>query len=202
MLRDVWERCPSTALTPLSLCIYGDEITPGNVLRLDYTRKMFLLFISIKELGPTVLKSTDAWMPFLAIRTNILKGVTGGFSQCLRLLLRRLLLDEKVGTDGVVVSLDEDQSSHVALHFCVRNFIFDGDAQRQAFSSKGAKGKLPCLCCLNVVHDVADIPNPRFVCMSNIDASKLEAASSEDLYEKSGRVNQKRPSAWAGRAAS
>ena len=140
MLRDVWERCPSTALTPLSLCIYGDEITPGNVLRLDYTRKMFLLFISIKELGPTVLKST------FAIRANILKGVTGGFSQCLRLLLRRLLLEEKVGTDGVVVSLDEDQSSCVALHFCVRNFIFDGDAQRQAFSSKGAKGKLPCLC--------------------------------------------------------
>ena len=96
MLRDVWERCPSTALTPLSLCIYGDEITPGNVLRLDYTRKMFLLFISIKELGPTVLKSTDAWMPFLAIRTNILKGVTGGFSQCLRLLLRRLLLEERL----------------------------------------------------------------------------------------------------------
>ena len=193
MLKDIWERNPATALTPLGLCIYGDEIIPGNVLRLDYSRKMFLMFISITALGPTILKSTDAWIPFFAIRSNILKDVIGGFSLCLRLLLRRLLLDEKVGENGVVVSLDEDQSTHVALHFCVSNLILDGDAQRQAFNSTGARGKVPCLCCLNVVHDDAAIPSPDFVSLTNTDASKLQICTSEDLYEKADTLSRTAP---------
>ena len=48
-------------------------------------------------------------------------------------------------------------------------------------------------CCLNVVHDVADIPSPRFVALTNTDVSKLEAASSEDLYEKADVLTRNAP---------
>ena len=194
-LWEIWQRDPSTPSTPLSICIYGDEIVPGNVLRLDHSRKTFLLFASIKDLGPTVLKSIDAWFPMLAVRSNELKDVDGGISRCVRLLLRRMFVTEKINTHGVVVCLDERQTTPVALHFRLSNLIFDGDALRQVFSSKGAKGKLPCVCCVNVVHEDEAVPSPEFVSLTNTDASKLQFATSEDLYEKADALSRSAPPA-------
>ena len=194
LLRELWQREPSTPMAPLNLCVCGDEIVPGNVLRLDHARKLFLLFLAIKELGPTILKSTDAWFPIFAIRSTVLnKKFKGGISQCVRLLLRRIFFEEKIGSVGVVVSLDDDQSTRVALHFRVSNLIFDGDAQKQVFVGKGAKGKVPCLCCLNVVHEDESIPSPEFVSLTCTDASKLQFATSEDLYEKADILSRSAP---------
>ena len=85
LLRGIWQRDPITPVAPLNLVIYSDEIVPGNVLRLDHSRKLFLLFWSIKELAPTILKSTDARVPMLDIRATTLKKVIGGISKCVRL---------------------------------------------------------------------------------------------------------------------
>ena len=191
-LLEIWQRSPTA---PLNICIYGDEIVPGNVLRLDHSRKLFLMFWSIKELGPSILHSTAAWFPMVAIRSTKLQSIDGGVSQCVRLVLRRMLLEEKINDRGVVVWLDEHQATPVALRFRVSNLIFDGDAQRQVFCAKESVGKVPCLCCLNVVHEDASIPSASFVSLTNTDASKLQFASSEDLYEKADMLSRSAPPA-------
>ena len=192
-LWEIWQEEPSTVDKPLSILIYGDEIVPGNVLRLDQSRKLFLLFWSIKEFGPRVLHSVDAWIPMFAMPTTKLKLIAGGISQCIRFLLRRMFLDEKINTDGVVVCLGEGQHTRVTLHFRIGNFILDGDAQRQMFCAKGAMGKVPCLCCLNVVHEDESIPSADFVSLTNTDASKLQFATSADLYEKADTLSRMAP---------
>ena len=192
-LWEIWQEEPSTVDKPLSILIYGDEIVPGNVLRLDQSRKLFLLFWSIKEFGPRVLHSVDAWIPMFAMPTTKLKLIAGGISQCIRFLLRRMFLDEKINTDGVVVCLGEGQHTRVTLHFRIGNFILDGDAQRQMFCAKGAMGKVPCLCCVNVVHEDESIPSPDFVSLTNSDASKLQFATSADLYEKADTLSRMAP---------
>ena len=66
--------------------------------------------------------------------------------------LGRMFLAEKLcGRDGGVVA-DIGATGGVArLYYRLSNVLADGDALRALFGSKGAFGKLPCLCCKNVV---------------------------------------------------
>ena len=53
----------STLRAPWNLCIYGDELTPGNVVALDNGRKVFATDFSLRGFGHERLCHSGAWLP-------------------------------------------------------------------------------------------------------------------------------------------
>ena len=71
---------------PLSLLVYADEITPGNVLANVPARKIWCIYISIKEFGLHLQKEAG-WMSAGLIRSDIVASLDGHLSQVLSALL-------------------------------------------------------------------------------------------------------------------
>lgn len=123
-----------------SMIIYGDEITPGNVLRPDNARKTTAFYISFRDFG-SWLRCEDAWLCIAVIRHNTAASARGGMSGVIRILLEAVFADMSVG----IVIGDE-------LFFCTcTNIIGDEAALKSFWGAKGSAGIKPCLPCKNVV---------------------------------------------------
>jgi hypothetical protein len=81
---------------PMRLIIYGDEATPGMVLRLDNRRKLLGIYWSLREFGAELLKHGYMWLHVAVLRASLTKEVEGGVSHCVRLILRRIFITNKV----------------------------------------------------------------------------------------------------------
>jgi hypothetical protein len=182
ILRSLWNRQPCTADSPYSLVIYGDEIVPGNVLRPDNRRKVFCIYVTIRELGHERLKDQSCWLPLAVIRTVVTKDVAGGISAVFRVMLRRLFLVEKISSDGICIDLAVPGTGYVNLYFGLGNIVADGDALRGIWSAKGSSGKLPCILCKNVVSE--QVLSPYMVDLSCCDPARFDLATDEQIWQK------------------
>ena len=134
----------STAESPWSLVLWGDEAVPGNVMNPDNHRKTFALAFSLKDFGVAFLTHVVAWMPLCLVRTEEHHEVRGGMSGVLRQLLRHLFLTQRVAR-----GLDCGRLGSVYLE--LGNIVMDGDAFHLAFCFFASKALLPCTC-INVFH--------------------------------------------------
>jgi hypothetical protein len=182
ILRSLWDTQPCTADSPYSLVIYGDEIVPGNVLRPDNRRKAFCIYVTIKELGHQRLKDASCWLPLAVLRTVVTKDVAGGIPAAFRVMLRRLFLVEKIGSDGICIDLAVPGTGYVNLYLRLGNIVADGDALRGIWSAKGSSGKLPCILCKNVVND--QVLSPYLVDLSCCDPARFDLITDEQIWQK------------------
>ena len=70
MLADLHARHPSSPGRPWKIIFYFDEATPGAVLDLNNSRKLWCFYISFRELGPSRLCMEGAWIPIAVLRTT------------------------------------------------------------------------------------------------------------------------------------
>lgn len=105
VLAELWSKRPCSHLEPYSLVVFADEVTPGNVLRLDNKRKTLCIYVTIKELGSRYLKDERCWLPIAAIRSVVAKEVLGGQSACIAAILHRMFIDDKIRENGVLLDL-------------------------------------------------------------------------------------------------
>ena len=193
-LLELWRARPCTKSKPYSLLIYGDELVPGNVLHLEQTRKLFGCQGCIKDFGPQFIKSDSSWIPLFCIRHSVAATIPGGMSYVFRMYLRHLLLVEKISDRGIVVPLRTEAATNVVLYFKVSNLICDGDALRMLTNWKGAKAKLPCFCCLNVLNVADDEEVPEgFLPLCSRDASSFAAATNADWWSKADALSVQKP---------
>lgn len=71
---------PSTAADPWRLCLYTDEVTPGNAMSHNNQRKVWVFYWSILQFGINILSMEDAWFPGCAARSDELKHADAGLS--------------------------------------------------------------------------------------------------------------------------
>ena len=187
ILRQLWMKQPCTYDSPYHLVIYADEVVPGNVLRLDNRRKIFCVYIAIREVGPTYLKNEFLWVPVAALRSKVVKGIPGGLSACFAHLCRRLFIHDRVRESGVTLDLDLPQSRFATFYFRLGNIVADGYALRAAYSSKGSSGKVPCLLCNNVLNE--RVASPGLVHISCAEVEKFQLASDADLWRKADHLH-------------
>lgn len=187
LLRQLWEQRPSTESSPYNLAVYADEVVPGSVLRLDNRRKLVCIYLAIRDLGPRYLKCEWLWAPVAAIRSAEAKKVPGGISECFRYVVRRLFLHDRVHDHGVVLDIDAPAGRYARFHFRLSNIVADGDALRGIFSSKGASGRLPCMCCLNVLSE--QVTSPGLVCIDCPDIDLCKSASNQDIWQKADKLH-------------
>ena len=187
ILRQLWMKQPCTYDSPYHLAIYADEVVPGNVLRLDNKRKIFCVYIAIREIGPLYLKNEFLWVPVAALRSKVVKGIPGGLSVCFAHLVRRLFIHDRLRESGVTLDLDLPQGRFATFYFRLGNIVADGDAIRAVYSSKGASGKLPCFLCNNVLNE--RVASPGLVHISCTDVGKFQLASDADLWRKADHLH-------------
>ena len=190
VLRQLYEQSPSTAASPFHLVMYMDEAVPGNVLRLDNRRKTWCVYVSVRELGQSYLKRESMWLPIALIRSTIAKSCSGGFSACIKAILRRWFLTDRIHERGILLGAEAPGARYVVFHFVLGNITAGGDALRAVFLAKGASGKLPCMACKNVVSD--RIRSDYFVHIDCPSISALDRASDDDIWCKVDRLAEAR----------
>ena len=125
---------------PWHLIVYGDEITPGNVVHPDNARKSYGIAFTVREFGPDTITHTDAWFPWSVIRHTEYLKIKGGVSTVYRYVLRHLFLTLK-SRDGM------DCGPRLGtVYLGLSNLIMDGDAVHLTYHVFASGALLPCTC--------------------------------------------------------
>ena len=149
---------PSSAEQPWGLVLYTDEVTPGNVLTPDLTRKCQAVYLSFLNFGSAALSREDAWLCVLVHRSSEVRKILGGMAQVVGALLR--LMFPLTGTHlcGTGILL----SSHagfpdIRLHARLQVMVQDGLAHKEIWQVKGDSGLRMCLGC-DIINSSTDLP--------------------------------------------
>ena len=195
LLRDIWQERPCSESQPWSLVLYGDELVPGNILHPDNHRKLFCWYATIKELGSQRIKHEILWIPLAVLRSNLMKGHVGAVSVAAQVLLQETFFNDGLCRQGVCADLEVPGGGLARLFFTLGNIVADADGHRAMWSIRGAAGKLPCPCCLNVVND-DDLPtgSRNLVGMKCTDPSRFRLATDQDWFAKADMVASKKGS--------
>ena len=81
---------PSSPTRPWQAAIYNDEVSPGNQLKGQNTRKLQVWYISFMQYGKEHLWREELWIPALVIRSMKVKKVPGGVSAITAELIERM----------------------------------------------------------------------------------------------------------------
>ena len=137
----------------LNTIVYLDEVTPGNLLRLDNQRTFWSFYIGFREMPQSTTPREQYWLPLGVLRTYKAHEVLGGVSNVFRLLLRSILLAPANGDVGFAIQLEVPQ----LIKLRISNSLGDEAALKQVYSNKGAAGLRPCMLCRNIVSLGSDL---------------------------------------------
>ena len=157
VFRDMFFRTTSATIAahaPLSIILYHDEFTPGQILKPDNKRKTTCFYFTFLQFGEFI-RSEFAWLPIAALRHTIAATVNGGIGTATRMVLRSFFCAQENFSTGVVLPLAVPTLVFAKL-LCI---IANESAIKQTYGVEGASGLLPCLKCKNVVladHEVLE----------------------------------------------
>ncbi len=142
------EKAPCSAADPWRLIFYVDEATPGNLLRADNTRKAWLFYWSIAELGPELLCKAHMWFLGGVLLSTHAKAV-GGLSFAFKKLLGLFFGESfNFSTSGAQLSA---RGSVLWVFAKAAVVVADEPGLKHILGCKGAGGTKPCFACKNVV---------------------------------------------------
>ena len=134
----------------LKLILYGDEMTPGNVLRSDKGRQLLNIYYAFVEMPTWLLHRKDGWLLLGSIQTKVLKHLVGGSSALMKRVLLRMFVDGTANLNtGFMVACDG------GFKVCRATFhalIADEKGLKEFFDIKGSGGWKCCISCKNVLN--------------------------------------------------
>ncbi len=161
----------------LSILLYSDEATAGNIVQVNTTKKVALWYFSILELGR--LWCDTMWHPICLIQHQAYESIQGGVSATVKAVINAI--DEEHLQHGFPVELDD--GPHL-LKLQMSFMLGDMDALRAGLDLKGSCGIRPCVFCKNVVKKdslLSDI-NPLFVEMCTSEISKFQEQTDAEIF--------------------
>lgn len=151
-----WYNCMKTLLEsnagPLGLCLYSDEVCPGNPLAANPSRKCWVVYAGFKEMGP-LLCNENAWITLCIVRSSIVAEIEAGMSQLIKKILFLIFLNPwcEVQHLGIALQPPRDRTGEQSKRFRMdlRLFVQDGQAQKMTWSVRGDSGSRFCCLCSN-----------------------------------------------------
>ena len=145
----------------IGLCLYSDEVCPGNPLAANTSRKCWVVYASFKEWGP-LLSNENAWMTLCIVRSSVVADLQAGISQIMKKLLALIFLNPWCDVEDMGICLQPPKQypgeavRRLTLSLAV--VIQDGQAQKMTWSVKGDAGSRFCSLCSNCFshHDDED----------------------------------------------
>ena len=83
-----YQSSPPTPINPWDIIVYEDDVSSGNVLRVDNTRKVGALYWAFAQFGYEILSHVAGWLLGGIIRTHNYKQVRGGLSAVFAVFLQ------------------------------------------------------------------------------------------------------------------
>lgn len=145
------KQCIDSSIQPLHLLVYSDEVTPGNVLAHVPTRKLWCVFVGIREMQQN-LQQEDSWLTLCCLRSSLVSKLEGHLSALLKSILLSIFRDH-VPEFGVQLQEPPDHAQPLIarrLKLAMGGFLMDGGALKFALSVKGDAGSRFCPLCKNI----------------------------------------------------
>ena len=130
----------------LTLILYNDEATAGNVLSAAKELKAALFYLSFRELGSATLKQEDSWLPVGLVLHEQLERLSGNLSGYMRELVLQVFAPLRL-SDGFELSIAGETCRFKLAPSAY--FLADNDAVRGTFLFKGSAGNRYCSLCNN-----------------------------------------------------
>ena len=125
-----------------------DEFSPGSKINAENRRKHYALYFNFAELGGACLSIDSTWFTPVVLRSKLIESVAGGWSCCLRLFLRQMLLGpQSLSIGGVIVQLGTNVKQ---LQAKLGSLITDGEGWQKAIEFNGHSSMRPCFAHCNV----------------------------------------------------
>ena len=200
MLQEVAERSPSSPSSPWRLLFYTDELSPGNLLRSDNTRKSWAFYFSFLEIPASVRTNENCWFLGGILRTSIVSKVPGGLSGVWRQLMRAWFgaLHNFATTGCSIVRGGGEIIIYAVLH-CV---LSDESAIKHLWNCKGSAGIKPCLLCRNLISSRSGLltfTGPDFVDLACTDTTRFQLHSDESIWACIAKLREAANSTRAAR---
>lgn len=148
-------KCCSVSQRRLQLCVYADEVTPGDVFKPDNLRQAVLLYATLLNFD-AFLSSKYSWLPVFLAKHSLVKEIPGGLSRIFRDIFR-FWKDSPIFQHGHMLVLPE---SGEILYLKIEPTVFtleDYAASSSTWFTKTASGLLPCIWCANVVLTTSEL---------------------------------------------
>ena len=151
----------STFYHPWHIIFYADEATPGNLLRIDNTRKRILMYWSFEELGQELLSRESNWFLAGCIKSTVCSQVPGGLS-CIFNKLMQISFSDTFNFELTGATIHTSTAGVLTCFAELGTVISDEAALKQLWSAKGAMAITPCMLCNNVVGSRSGVTGFRF----------------------------------------
>jgi len=181
-------RSGNSRSSPFRLVLYLDDITPGNVLKLDNLRKVTAIYASFLELGND-LRYEESWFVVAVIRVSLEATIAGGMSCVIKELLNDLFLGpDSLDLAGIPIARSDGTILFFATFACL---IADEAALKSVVGSKSSAGTLCCYDCKNVLSIDRDADGTRLVPAGGdgylvtvrcVDPAKFDSKSDADVW--------------------
>ena len=136
------------------LCVYMDEVTPGNVLRPDRGRSVAMWYWTLLDLPDWFMGRSDGWFYFAALPVKLIDGIQDGYSYLFGRMMEIFL--EQEGPFNFTTRFPCNSSRGMFL--CKGKFealLSDEKSITALWSLRGASGTKPCCFCQNVLGHMA-----------------------------------------------
>ena len=174
-----------SALQPLHVVVYYDEVVPGNVIAPDNARRSTLFYFSFLEFLDYMGHSDAAWITLGLLRTTQVELVPGGLSEVTQIFMPNFL--EVWHEDGLIFVIN-DKPRLVRVHKEIQ-FLGDIAGHKYVWGFKGSSGLKQCRKCSNVVSkDAGDKLTQQqrahgLVDIAESDASKFVATTNQEIWD-------------------
>lgn len=161
----------------LSIILYNDEVTSGNIVAVSTAKKVSLWYFCILEMGRRW--SDCMWHPICLLQHADFDNVQGGFSHVAKAIISSIE-SENLGQGFSVQLPDGYHLLRLELSF----MMGDLDAARAGLDQKGSSGIRPCLYCKNVVKKNSQLVtiNPMFKEIGSSDIRNFLEQSDSDIF--------------------
>ena len=130
---------------PLQLCLYTDEVIPGNILG-KCERRTWAIYGSFMNFSLQTLGSEYAWILLACIRSSTVSKMHAGIGQVMALVLKSIFFNPLCPAEGGVLLPCKDEAPwrlYVKLHAILQ----DGSGHKYTYNAKGDSGWKYCLLC-------------------------------------------------------
>ena len=171
------------------ICVYMDEVTPGNVLRPDHGRSIAMWYWTLLDLPDWFMGRSYGWFYFAAFPVKQIGDIQDGYSYLFGRMMEIFL--EQEGPFNFTTGFPCNSSRGMFL--CKGKFealLSDEKAITALWSLRGASGTKPCCFCQNVLGHMA--PDKvedhawlvHFSCSSSERFAKHTTRTFSDMREK------------------
>ena len=145
------------------VCLYVDEVVPGNNLRPDHARAFYSFFWLFLEYPDWLRSSAFGWHDLCVLKVSVVNEIPGGISAVTAAMLRVFwgTAEGAYNLFRLGVRVAGPQAPYV-LRASFGVFLVDERTEKYITGVKGSSDSKPCMSCRNVVGriDVAHVVPP------------------------------------------